>query len=470
MIDSPLLIIALPLLAAVITVFSRKNTTISALVAASVPTAVALFALLNPLNQPLSIMGRLLWLTTGDRYAIAYLYLCAAATFLGVWRTSPRWTYYPVALAALATSAAALGARPITVEVVGGRPFDPFNYSVLLFTIAALLTIFPLQGGLPRVSGGTLRYMTFVILAIPAFSTAAWVLDQYSQSPDAVNLAQTALALAMLGLTLWLAVVPFHSWMPGVASESPPLSSAFVLGIITVAAWFLMLDMVHEIKLLHESTLVFTIFRVLGILTTLVGGVLALAQNDFGRLMGYAVLADIGVALVAYSTNTAAGLSAALFVIFMRTFGLGLMSMGLALARERLPDDTFTALTSLAWRDPWATLVLIVGAFSLAGVPPFAGFAGRWAALQQVASTDFGAAAALLVGTIGVVGGTLRGLQHVMRPSREPLPIAQDPPSRSVLTLALLLGALGLCLLFGLFPDLITPFIRQMTASFTLVP
>jgi formate hydrogenlyase subunit 3/multisubunit Na+/H+ antiporter MnhD subunit len=105
------------------------------------------------------------------------------------------------------------------------------------------------------------------------------------------------------------------------------------------------------------------------------------------------------------------------------------MSMGLALARERLPDDTFTALTSLAWRDPWATLVLIIGAFSLAGVPPFAGFAGRWAALQQVADTDFGAAAALLVGTIGVVGGALRGLQHVMRPSREPLTVEQETAS-----------------------------------------
>lgn len=467
MIDTPLPLIALPLLAGAATLFFRKNATISTLIAAGVPTLAALLALLNPLNQPLSLLGRQLWLTTGDRFAIAYLYLCAAATFLGVWRTSPRWTYYPVALAALAVTAAALGARPVTVEVVGGRPFDPFNYSVLFLTIAALLTIFPLQGGLPRVSGGTLRYVTFIIMAVPVFLAAAWVLDQYSQSPDAVNLAQTAVALLLLGLTLWLSVVPFHSWMPGVASESPPLSSAFVLGIINAAAWFLMLDMMNEIKLLHDSDIVFTVFRAVGILTTIIGGVLAFAQNDFGRLMGYAVLADTGVALVAFSTNTTAGLSAAMFVVFMRTFGLGLMSMGLALAREQLPDDTFASLTSLAWRKPWATVILIVGAFSLAGVPPFAGFAGRWAALQQVAGNDFSAAAALLVGTIGVVGGTLRGLQFVMRPSTEPL--EQEGESESLLTVALLLGALVLCLLFGLFPDVITPIIRQMAASFLVI-
>jgi formate hydrogenlyase subunit 3/multisubunit Na+/H+ antiporter MnhD subunit len=144
------------------------------------------------------------------------------------------------------------------------------------------------------------------------------------------------------------------------------------------------------------------------------------------------------------------------------------MSMGLALARERLPDDTFASLSSLAWRRPWAAVVLIIGAFSLAGVPPFAGFAGRWAALQQVSGNDFGAAAALLIGTIGVVGGTLRGLQFIMRPSQEPL--EGDMGSESFLTVALLIGALALCLLFGLFPDLMTPAIRHMAVSFSIAP
>ncbi len=157
MTDTPLPLLVLPLLASVITIFSRKNATISALVAASVPAAAAVFVLVNPLANPLSLLGRELSITTSDRFAIAYIYLCAAATFLGVWRTSPRWTYYPAALVVLTAVAAALGARPITVEVVGGRPFDPFNYSVLFLTIAALLSIFPLQGGLPGVSGGTLR-------------------------------------------------------------------------------------------------------------------------------------------------------------------------------------------------------------------------------------------------------------------------------------------------------------------------
>jgi len=464
---SPLPLIALPLVAAVLTALLRRFGTLSALLAALFPALAALIAIIFPLENPLPLLGRDLYLTTPDRYALIYLYLCASATFLGVWRTTAKWTYYPVALAVLASMAAALGARPIVVEVIGGRPFDPFNYAILLFTFGAVLTIFPLQGGQPGVTIGTLRYLTFMVIAVPIFLTAAWILDQYSQSPDAVNLAQTATALLLFGLALWLAVLPFHSWLPGVASESPPLSSAFVLGIVNVAAFFLMLDLVNGIRLLADNPLVFDVMRLAGLVTALVGGALAFAQRDFGRIMGYAVLADIGVALVAFGTNTASGLSAALFVVFLRTFGLGLMSMGLALARTEAPDDTFLSLTSLAWRRPWAAVGLIVGAFSLAGVPPLAGFAGRWGALQQAAGSDLGASLALVLSSIGVVAGMLRGLQYVLRPIDDP---TVQPVRESPLTVMLIVSALVLCLIFGLFPDLLSPVIRQMTASYVIAP
>ena len=467
MILSPLPLLVLPLAAAVLTTVLRRFGTVNALIAAIFPAIAALLAIAYPLNNPLPFLGRDLYLTTSDRYALIYLYFCASATFLGVWRTTTRWTYYPVALAALASIAAALGARPVIVEVIGGRPFDPFNYAVLFFAIGAVLTIFPLQGGQPGVAIGTLRYLTFMIIAVPVFLAAAWVLDQYSQSPDAVNLAQTATALLIFGLTLWLAVLPFHSWLPGVASESPPLSSAFVLGIVNAAAFFLMLDLVSGIRLLADNQVVFTALRLLGLVTALVGGALAFAQRDFGRIMGYAVLADIGVSLVAFGTHTVAGISAALFVIILRTFGLGLMSMGLALARSEAPDDTFVSLTSLAWRRPWAAVGLIVGAFSLAGVPPLAGFAGRWGALQQAAGSDLGASLAIVLSSIGVVAGMLRGLQYVLRPIDDP---NARPARESTLTIVLIVSALALCVILGLFPDLLSPFIRQMTASYVIIP
>jgi formate hydrogenlyase subunit 3/multisubunit Na+/H+ antiporter MnhD subunit len=463
-INSVLPLLALPLIAAVLTSGLRRSATLSALIAAGLPLAGALWALTNDLSAPFTLLGRELVLTTGDRFAVAYLFVCATATFMGIWRTSPNWSYYPVTLLSLTAVVMAIGARPVEVAVIGGRPFDPFHYSVIFLTIACMLAVFPLQGGQPGVANGTVRFMALMIIACPAFLTAAWVLDQFTQSPDAMNLAQTASVLILFGFAVWLGVVPFHAWLPGIASEAPPLSSAFVLGIINVAAWFLMLDMFHEIKVLHDNQALLAVLRIGGVITTFVGGGLALAQRDFGRLMGYAVLSDIGVTLVAFGTGSAAGLSAALVVVFMRTFGLGLMSMGLAAARGRLPDDRFESLTGLAWRMPWAAVVLIVGGFSLAGLPPFAGFTGRWAALQQVAYTDLPTSLALLISTMGVAAGTLRGLQYVLqRPEKAVGAPDRVPP----LTIGLLVGALALTLLFGLFPDLIAPAIRQMVAAYT---
>jgi len=228
-----------------------------------------------------------------------------------------------------------------------------------------------------------------------------------------------------------------------------------------------MLDLVNGIRLLSDSAVVYDVLRLVGLITALVGGALAFAQRDFGRIMGYAVLADVGVALVAFGTHTTAGLSAALFVVILRTFGLGLMSMGLALARTEAPNDTFVSLTSLAWRRPWAAVGLIVGAFSLAGVPPLAGFAGRWGALQQAAGSDLGASLALVLSSIGVVAGTLRGLQYLLRPIDDP---NLQPTRESTLTVVLIVGTLVLCVIFGLFPDVLSSFIRQMATSYVILP
>ena len=138
MMQSVMPLILLPIAAAIITFLVRKSSTLAGLIAAGVPAILAIYALLNNLDAPFVLLGRVIILTTGDRLAIVFIFLSAAATFLGIWRTSPRWTYYPVALVALSAVAAALGARQINATVIGGRPFDAFQYSALVMTIAVV--------------------------------------------------------------------------------------------------------------------------------------------------------------------------------------------------------------------------------------------------------------------------------------------------------------------------------------------
>ena len=77
------------------------------------------------------------------------------------------------------------------------------------------------------------------------------------------------------------------------------------------------------------------------------------------------------------------------------------------------------------------------------------------------------ASLAIVLSSIGVVAGMLRGLQYVLRPIDDP---NVQPVRESTLTIVLIVGALVLCVIFGLFPDLLSPFIRQMTASYVIAP
>ena len=84
--------------------------------------------------------------------------------------------------------------------------------------------------------------------------------------------------------------------------------------------------------------------------------------------------------------------------------------------------------------------------------------------MQQVAYNNLPIALALLISTIGVATGTLRGLQYVLRrPTSADITVERIPS----LTIMLLVGAIALTLILGLFPDLIAPAIRQMVAAYT---
>ncbi len=459
MIGGPLLLIAAPLAAAAVTFLLRRFLTISALVAASVPLAVAMLALQSPLDEPQAILGRVIALSSGDRIGIAYLFAASAAIFLGVWQSSPGWSYYPIVLLILGALAAALIIRPPLNEI-----YPSFIYSALFLTIAAVLAVFPLQGGKPGVTHGVVRFITLMPLALPALLLADWTLNQLTQSPDSRALAEATIWLVALGFTFLLALFPFHTWVPAVSREAPPLSTAFVLNVLLGAVWILLLDVLNGNRLISGDPRTLELLQGAGLLMAGLGAILAWAQSDFSRLLGYGALADMGAILFAVGFASSAGLAAAFVTLIGRSIGIGLMSMGMALARERCGDDRFTTLTGLVWRLPWASLAIIAGGLSLAGFPPLAGFVGRWGLLQETSRLDPRAAAALLAASVSVAIGVLRGLREMLRPLTEPA----DPQPRTRRGEAIVIAAaLAVCLFIGLFPGSLLPLVREFVAAYS---
>lgn len=460
MIGGPLLLIAAPLAAAIVTFLLRRFRTAAALIAALVPLALAVLALSagESLGEPQNILGRRIALSGGDRIGLAFLFVASAAIFVGVWRSSPGWSYYPLVLLMLGALAAALIVRPPLNEI-----YPSFVYSALFLAIAAALAVFPLQGGRPGITGGALRFITLMSLALPALLMADWSLSQLGQSPDSPELKQATTSLVALGFALLLAVVPFHTWLPTVAREAPPLSTAFILNVLLGAAVLLLADVLDGIRLIGGEPATLELLRGAGLLMAGVGGLLAWAQADFGRLLGYAALADMGAILFGVGLASSAGLAAAFVTLIVRSIGIGLMAMGRTLARERLGDDSFATLSGLVWRLPWAALAIVAGGLSLAGLPPLAGFAGRWGLVQAAGSLDPRAAAVFLLASASVALGVLRGLREMLHARDSD---AASPPNERRSEALLILAALALCVLIGLFPGALTPLVREFTAAY----
>lgn len=474
MIAGVFLLILGPLLAAgvlAILVYTvRRLEPLAALIAAGVAAALGGLALVLPLDrptrlggrqvvlgEPVILLGRRLVLKDVDRIALALLFLAAALLFIQAWRTRTGRTFYPLGLMILGILSAALVIRP-------------FLYAALLLNIAAALMTILLQSQESGDTMGALRFLFMVTLAMLAFLIASWQMDLYTLNPDDASLARTVLVSLAIGFSLLLSIVPFHTWIASVARHAPPVASVFVFAIFNAVTWILLLDVLQEYTWLVRQPGVFASMRTAGMLTAVIGGLLAFAGQDFGRVMAYGVLADWGCALVMLGLGKPAGLGAVMLGMFTRSISLMLLALGLASARQRARTVEFSDLVGLVWNSPWTTAALLVGAFSLAGIPPLPGFLSRWVQIRLLAaSSNTDAAFLLLAVTVGVSAGALRGLDYV---ALRPRDLRLDDPRRrpeSRWIKLLIAGGLITSLLIVLFPGLLDPTLRALIASYTFL-
>jgi formate hydrogenlyase subunit 3/multisubunit Na+/H+ antiporter MnhD subunit len=485
MIAGPLLLITLPLLAAPLIWLLRRWATIAALLSAGFSLLMALLAWRLPLDEPVPlwgrevalgepvhVLGRELVLSQADRLDVAFIFLIAAGLFLFAWRVSQGWTFFPLGMALLSVLSGAL-------------LVESHIYAVLLLQIAAALCVFLIQGGQVGSTRGSLRFLTFVTLAIPPILITSWVLARHEQVPDDTSLLDASTVLFAFGFAILLGVVPFHTWVPAVSADAPPLVSTFVLGIFYAVVWFIMLDLLESFEWLAAHPDLRTALSYSGYGMIALGGALAAVQRRLGRLMGYATLVDMGAAQLALGLGTTAGLNAALLSLGTRAVSLAVMAMGISLIRHRAEGDSFDRLVGWGRHVPWATAALVVGGLSLAGLPPGAGFAVRWSITRLVAREQAAGAVLLLLAGVAVGIGVVRALMALLR---EPTPEyvgseiveaieaaskseegKKTPEREPRLAAAIIIAGLVLCLALGLVPQFHTSIIKQVAESYTFL-
>jgi len=199
-----------------------------------------------------------------------------------------------------------------------------------------------------------------------------------------------AFSFVMVGISIKLALLPLHQWLPNSYTYAPPVVSAFLSGTSTKVAYYLMLRFVFTIlgaAFVFETLHLNLILTPLSIAAMFIGSTAAIYQTDFKRLLAYSSIAQIGYMTLGLSFNTELGVTAGI----VHLFNHALMKSGLFLVAgcivARLGSSAIADMRGLGKRMPLTAAALVVGGLGLIGVPGTAGFVSKWvlisAALEQ---------------------------------------------------------------------------------------
>jgi NADH-quinone oxidoreductase subunit N len=190
--------------------------------------------------------------------------------------------------------------------------------------------------------------------------------------------AVVGLVFVIAGLAFKLAAVPFHMWTPDVYEGAPTSVTAFLAAAPKVAALGLTVrvlmgpfaDWVEEWR---------QVIVLVALASMLLGSLAGVVQTNIKRLMAYSGIANIGFALVGVAAGSAEGAQAALvYMAIYLVMTLGTFGCILAMRRQGVYVETIDELAGLSTRQPLLAAAFAVFMFSLAGIPPLAGFFGKY--------------------------------------------------------------------------------------------
>jgi NADH-quinone oxidoreductase subunit N len=226
-------------------------------------------------------------------------------------------------------------------------------------------------------------------------------------------LGVAAIAFILVGLAFKVAAAPFHMWTPDVYEGAPTTVTAF-MSVGAKVAGFAALLRILLIAFPNAGEVWLGAVAILATLTLIIGNVLAIAQTNIKRMLAYSSIAHAGYVLIAVaaSVNSSDGVSAALLYLFVYLFSnLGAFAIVIAMERQYDQGVLLEDYKGLWGRHPLMSLAMALFMLSLAGIPPTAGFIGKFYVFR--AAIDAGLVWLAIVGVVTAVISTFYYLRVV---------------------------------------------------------
>ena len=257
---------------------------------------------------------------------------------------------------------------------------------------------------LGAIASGALLYGISWIYGVTGSVQFDEIAQAIAADPSLNNLSLWfGLAFLIVGIGFKFGAVPFHMWLPDVYEGARSPVTLYLATAPKLAALALTLRiLVDGLGDLHSVWA--DMVMVIAVLSLLLGNIVAIAQSNIKRMLGYSTIAHVGFILLAIFCGTEKGNAAALFytltyvVSAAAAFGVVIL-----LSRRGFEAENLSDFKGLNARSPWFAFMMMLVMLSMAGIPPLVGFFGKLNVIDAVLSAGFPGLAVLMV-VASVVG------------------------------------------------------------------
>ncbi len=263
----------------------------------------------------------------------------------------------------------------------------------------------------------------------------------------------------IVGLAFKISAVPFHMWTPDVYEGSPTSVTSFFALVPKIAAItvFIRFMYVPFINVINQWQ---TIIIFLSIASMILGAVAAIGQNNIKRLMAYSTIGHMGYALAGLATGTNQGIqSTIVYLTIYLVMNLGAFGCIFMMKREDIFYENINDLSGLSKNHPMLAFSFLIILFSLAGIPPLAGFFAKFYIFMAVIEVKMYALA--IIGLVTTVVSSFYYLRIVKvvyfdRP-KKPFDESYDWGLKSILILSSIL-----ILIYFIYPSILTSVVSSI--------
>jgi multicomponent Na+:H+ antiporter subunit D len=192
---------------------------------------------------------------------------------------------------------------------------------------------------------------------------------------------ETAFAFIVVGISIKLALVPLHLWLPNAYAYAPSAVTAFIASTATKVAFYVLLRFLFTIfgvGFAFSNMLLGGIFLVLALLAIFAGSTAAIFQDNVKRMLAYSSIAQIGFMILGVSFATTTGVGAAILHLFNHAIMKAALFLALGCVFYRLGSVNITDIRGLGREMPWTMAAFVIGGLSLVGMPLTVGFISKW--------------------------------------------------------------------------------------------